>query len=274
MTRRKPSHQSRESPRESDAQDSPRRTRGRIRLFGLHTVAAALVNPRRRCRKLIAIAAAAEKLASQLSQPLKELNVNTKIVTRAEINRMFPEDSVHQGILLEADPLPRLDLNDALAARSDILVFLDQVTDPRNVGAVLRSAAAFGAGAVILTGRHAPGESGALAKAASGALDIVPLIRLANLASGLREAKTHGFWCIGLDPSGHDTLARASEYDRVALVLGAEGTGLRRLTREHCDVIARLAISGAVGSLNVAAAAAVALYAVRNRHAPVRKAEN
>ena len=136
---------------------------------------------------------------------------------------MFPEDSVHQGILLEADPLPRLDLNDALAARSDILVFLDQVTDPRNVGAVLRSAAAFGAGAVILTGRHAPGESGALAKAASGALDIVPLIRLANLASGLREAKTHGFWCIGLDPSGHDTLARASEYDRVALVLGRRG---------------------------------------------------
>ena len=264
MTRRKPSRES----RDLDAQDNPRRTPGRIRLFGLHAVAAALVNPRRRCRELIAIAAAGEKLACRLGHPLEKLNVGVKMVARAEIDRMLPEGSVHQGLLLEAETLPRLDLGDALSTRSDILVFLDHVTDPRNVGAVLRSAAAFGAGAVILTGRHAPGETGALAKAASGALDIVPLIRLANLTSGLRRVKTDGFWCIGLDPGGRDTISQASDYDRVALVLGAEGTGLRRLTRDHCDVVARLAISGAVGSLNVAAAAAVALYAVRGRRTP------
>ena len=269
MPRRKPSRVSRESPRKTNTQANTHVRRqlapGPVRLFGLHAVAAALANPRRRSRGLIATTAACEKLADRLGYPLEELRISVETVTRAEIDRMLPEDSVHQGLLLEADPLPRLDLGDALSAGNDTLVFLDQVTDPRNVGAVLRSAAAFGAGAVILTGRRAPGETGALAKAASGALDVVPLVRLANLANGLRQAKAHGYWCIGLDSSAGDTIGRASDYRRVALVLGAEGAGLRRLTRDHCDLVARLEISGAVESLNVAAAAAVALYAIRDR---------
>lgn len=181
----------------------------------------------------------------------------------ADLGRLVPGDAPHQGVVVEAEPLEDVWLDDVLSAAPDraVLLVLDQVTDPHNVGAILRSAAAFGALAVVTQDRHSPPESGALAKAASGALEVVPWVRTVNLARALGDIAEAEFWRIGL--AGHsDTLLKdALGPKRVALVLGAEGAGLRPNTREHCDALARLPISGAVESLNVSNAAAIALYA-------------
>ncbi len=217
-------------------------------LFGRHAVAAALANPARRRRRLLATAEGAARLPA----------ADAEIVERPVLEAALPAGAVHQGVALLADPLPEVRLAD-VAARSPeraAMVALDQVTDPRNVGAVLRSAGAFGASAVIVADRHAPEATGTLAKAASGALETVPLARAGNLARALRTLKEAGFWIVGLDAEAPQDLADPPA--RCALVLGAEGTGLRRLTRETCDLTARVA--GAGGSLNVSATAAVALY--------------
>ena len=179
---------------------------------------------------------------------------------RARLDQMLGRDAVHQGIALLADPLAPPVLATVLE-RPGPLVVLDQVTDPRNVGAILRCAAAFGAAAVITQDRNAPEETGALAKAASGALETVPLLRAVNIARTLIALKAAGVWCVGLDAAAAGPLAGASFTERrVALVLGAEGEGLRRLSRETCDELARLDMPGGMDSLNVAAAAAIALY--------------
>lgn len=231
-------------------------------LYGRHAVLAALANPRRRCRRLLATAEA------QREGLPPSPGIATETVTRHELDRLLP-DAVHQGLALLAEPLPEPGLEDALkeAPGRPVLV-LDQVSDPRNVGAILRSAAAFGAACVIVQERHAPQATGALAKAASGALEIVPLLRETNIARTLDALKSQGYWCIGLDAAVPTTLARAKpeESRPVALVLGAEGMGLRRLVAERCDALARLPITKAVESLNVSNAAAVALYeiAVKN----------
>jgi 23S rRNA (guanosine2251-2'-O)-methyltransferase len=189
-----------------------------------------------------------------------------EIVRPDAIARELEPDAVHQGLLAEADPLDAPDVED-LASEGIVLV-LDQVTDPHNVGAILRSASAFGAAGLILTERHAAPESGVLAKAASGALDHLPMVRVVNLARAIEAVKQAGFWCLGLAGEGEMTLAEAKPTGRIALVLGAEGTGLRRLTREHCDQLLRLPTSGPVDQLNVSNAAAVALYElVRSRSA-------
>ncbi|HIJ64183.1 MAG TPA: 23S rRNA (guanosine(2251)-2'-O)-methyltransferase RlmB, partial [Rhodospirillaceae bacterium] len=190
-------------------------------------------------------------------------------IERADLDVLLPMGAVHQGLALAADPLPELQIIDLLdAARgrdSAQLVVLDQVTDPHNAGAVLRSAAAFGALAVVVQDRHAPEQTGTLAKAASGALERVPLVRVTNLVRALEELKSGGFWIAGLAGDAEQTLAAAGLNGKIALVLGSEGDGLRRLTREHCDHLVRLPQTDQVESLNVSNAAAVALYELVRR---------
>jgi 23S rRNA (guanosine2251-2'-O)-methyltransferase len=235
-------------------------------LFGLHPVAAAWTNSERRVHRLLATEAALAGLATAIEQA-KAAKIDRPaptLVERTDLDRLLPPGAVHQGLVLDAAPLPEVDLGDIVRQGSlrdsDIIVLLDQVTDPHNVGAILRSAAAFGASAVVLPDRNAPEMTGTLAKSASGAAEVVPLVRVVNLSRSLTELREACYWCVGLDESGGRTLAQMTFQSRVALVLGAEGSGLRRLTMERCDEIARLPTSGPIGSLNVSNAAAVALY--------------
>ena len=234
-------------------------------LYGRHPVAAALANPRRHCARLVATDDVLAELRRRLGDDLGRAHLEIEPASRAEVARTLPPGAVHQGVALEVEPLPPASLDDACApsAAAPRVVVLDHVTDPRNVGAALRSAAAFGALAVVMTDRHAPRQTGALAKAAAGALDSVPLVRVANLARALERLKRLGYWCVGLDPAAPRTLAAADPSAAVALVAGAEGAGLRRLTRERCDLLMRLPTDDAFPSLNVAAALAVALYAFK-----------
>jgi 23S rRNA (guanosine2251-2'-O)-methyltransferase len=229
-------------------------------LYGLHAVKAALANPERRVLRLLATANGAHNLA--LSSD-REMPGQVEIAERRQIERHLPPGAVHQGVALKVAPLAETALDDVIT-QGALLVVLDQVTDPQNVGAVLRSAAAFGAGAVITTRRHAPPESGALAKAASGALELVPLVRVTNLARALEQMTDAGITCIGLDGAANRLLSASlpdlPDGGPLALVLGAEGAGLRRLTRERCTGLARLPIDERIESLNVSNAAAVALY--------------
>jgi 23S rRNA (guanosine2251-2'-O)-methyltransferase len=181
----------------------------------------------------------------------------------ATLAGLLPSGAVHQGLAALVEPL-----EDLPAETPAHILVLDQVTDPQNVGAILRSAAAFGAAGLVLTERHAAPESGVLAKAASGALDVLPILRVVNLARSIETLKRAGFWCLGLAAEGQSTLAEAKPTGRVALVLGAEGTGLRRLTREHCDQLVRLPTRGPIDQLNVSSAAAVALYELVRQTAP------
>jgi 23S rRNA (guanosine2251-2'-O)-methyltransferase len=187
----------------------------------------------------------------------------------ADLGRMVPQDAPHQGLVIEVEPLPDIWLGDLLQRGQDDrrpLVVLDQVTDPHNVGAVLRSAAAFDALGIVTQDRHSPPESGALARSASGALELVPWVRVVNLARALDEIAEAGFWRIGLTGAAGQTLAQAMGEAKVALVLGAEGEGMRPNTESHCDELARLPISPRVESLNVSNAAAISLYAIATRH--------
>ena len=230
--------------------------RGACWLYGQHAVQAALENPARKLRQLLVTAEAQETLAARLEGGFPIQAVRTE---RARLDTLCGPDAVHQGMALLVDVLTPPDLDTVLERPGPVLV-LDQVTDPRNVGAILRSAAAFGAVAVVMQDRNAPDETGTLARAASGALEIVPLIRVVNLSRVLDALKTRGLWVVGLDAGGGILDGASFGQRRVALVLGAEGAGLRRLTREHCDEIAGLAMTGDMESLNVSNAAAVALY--------------
>ncbi|WP_293867546.1 23S rRNA (guanosine(2251)-2'-O)-methyltransferase RlmB [uncultured Alsobacter sp.] len=246
----------REHPRrEAPAQEAPRRT-GRPLLYGFHAVAEALRNPRRVVHRLFATANAAERLAEMV--PVSR--VPTTTATGPDLDRLVGPDTVHQGVVAEVDNLPSLDIHDL--PDDGLVLVLDQVTDPHNVGAILRSAAAFGVTAVIVTDRHSPEATGVLAKTASGGLEHVPLVTVGNLAQALTLLGERGYWRVGLDSEGSVALEGAVARPPVALVLGAEGKGLRRLTRERCDVLARLDVPGAIKSLNVSNAAAVSLYAV------------
>ncbi len=232
-------------------------------LWGRHPVAAALANPERRLLRLLATPEAARDLIPPAGGPEPEP------VDRDTLGRLLPEGAVHQGLAALARPLPEVAVEDVAGLCQDDpaarVVVLDRAQDPHNVGAVLRSAAAFGGRAVILPRDHAPDATGVLAKAASGALERVPLIRATNLARALNRLKDDGFWCLGLDGRAERTLGETATDGRIALVLGAEGTGLRRLTRETCDLLARIPITSAVESLNLSNAAAVALYELAAR---------
>lgn len=231
---------------------------GSLWLYGLHAVAAALANPKRRARRLLLTADAEEALLARLPRPWR---LQAERVEKNRFQTFLTEDAVHQGAALLADPLPPADLEEAITASNGPVLLLDQVTDPRNVGAILRSAAAFGAAAVVMQDRNAPPETGALARTASGALEIVPVVREVNLSRTIQTLQKAGFWVMGLDGAAKRELAEAKPTDRrAALVLGAEDTGLRRLQRETCDELVRLPMMPEVESLNVSAAATVALY--------------
>ena len=243
MSRRKKSHQSHGNP-------------NRPRFWGKHAVAAALDNPDRKVLRAWATREAAAIMQFPDSVPVTFADV-------ADLGRLVPPDAPHQGAVIEVEPLADVWLADLLAQAGDrsVLLVLDQVTDPHNVGAILRSAAAFGALGIVTQDRHSPPEGGVIAKAASGALERVPWARVVNLARALEEIAGADFWRIGLAGDAGTDLKDALGPPRVALVLGAEGPGMRSNTREHCDALARLPIGDAVESLNVSNAAAIALYA-------------
>jgi 23S rRNA (guanosine2251-2'-O)-methyltransferase len=242
MSRRKKSHQSHGSA-------------NRPRLWGKHAVAAALDNPKRKLLR-----AWATREAAGFMQFPKDLPVTLAEVT--DLARLVPHDAPHQGVVIEVEAIEDAWLDELLSPADEraVLLVLDQVTDPHNVGAILRSAAAFGAAGIVTQDRHSPPESGVVAKAASGALERVPWVRVVNLARALEEIGEAGFWRIGLAGDAGTDLKDALGSPRIALVLGAEGPGLRPNTREHCDALARLPIGEAIESLNVSNAAAVALY--------------
>lgn len=242
-------------------------------LYGLHAVQAALANPHRRLGRAALTPRAAETLGKNL---LSRVQVET--LEPGAIDRLLPPGAVHQGAALEAWPLKSRDLDEILSETKDvrrIVLVLDQLSDPHNVGAILRTAAAFGVSAVIVQDRHAPPQSGALAKAASGALDMVPYVEVVNIARTLDQLAERGFWRIALERSregsrpdnkpddGESSLAEAVPVGDVALVLGSEGAGIRRLVREHCEASAFIPMAKAMESLNVSNAAAIALYELR-----------
>lgn len=247
--------------RQRDHPQRPETPRGAIWLYGLHPVAAALANPARRLRHLMLTEEAQQTLAQRQPPPWP---LQPEQVERGRLDHLLGRDIAHQGAALLADPLATPSLQQALD-RTGPLIVLDQLTDPRNIGAILRSAAAFGVAAVITQDRNAPEETGALAKAASGALETIPLLRAVNIARTLIALKAAGLWTVGLDAGGGALSGPALADRRVALVLGAEGEGLRRLTRETCDEIAGLRMLGKMESLNVSAAATVALYELTRR---------
>lgn len=242
MSRRKKSHQAHGSPQ-------------RPRFWGKHAVAAALDNPERKVVRAWATREAAAFMQFPDQVPLTLADV-------ADLGRLVPHDAPHQGVVIEVEPLEEAWLDELVRGDDPaILLVLDQVTDPHNVGAILRSAAAFGAVGIVTQDRHSPPESGVIAKAASGALERVPWVRVVNLARALEEIGEAGYWRVGLAGDADAELRAALGPKRIALVLGAEGAGLRANTRDHCDTLARLPMTDAVESLNVSNAAAVALYA-------------
>jgi 23S rRNA (guanosine2251-2'-O)-methyltransferase len=228
----------------------------RPRFWGKHAVAAALDNPERTVIRAWSTQEAAKFMNFPPSVPVTYADV-------ADLGRLVPNDAPHQGVVIEVAPLEDMWLADLLAEAGDkaVLLVLDQVTDPHNVGAIMRSAAAFGAIGIVTQDRHSPIEGGVLAKAASGALERVPWARVVNLSRALEEIAEAGFWRIGLAGDAPGEIKDALGPDKVALVLGAEGPGMRQNVRDHCDAVARLPISDAVESLNVSNATAIALYA-------------
>ncbi|WP_234679015.1 23S rRNA (guanosine(2251)-2'-O)-methyltransferase RlmB [Bradyrhizobium monzae] len=232
---------------------------GPVILYGWHSVTMALANPQRQIRKLTLTENAARRLADE--------NIDTRIapeiVRPQDIDRLLSPDAVHQGLLAEADPLPSPDIEDL--KQEGMVLVLDQITDPHNVGAILRSAAAFAVKAIVTTARHSPEATGVLAKAASGALELVPMVTVQNLARALAILNEIGFLTVGLDSEGSEDLSDVTLREPLALVLGAEGKGLRQLTRETCSVVARLDMPGEIKSLNVSNAAVLSLYVGASR---------
>ncbi len=241
---------------------SGRASTGAVRLWGRHAVEAALLNPVRNHRKLWATREAVAALNGELPADFP-----VEYASAADLARLVARDAPHQGLVLECDALEEMFLEEVLLGDPGRpLVVLDQVTDPHNVGAILRSAAAFSACAILTQDRHSPPESGTLGKSASGALEVVPWVRVVNLARALEEVAEAGYWRIGLTGTANGTLAEALPAGPVALVLGAEGEGMRHNITQHCDALARLPIGEAIESLNVSNASAIALYAIATRN--------
>lgn len=228
---------------------------GPVYLYGLHTVRAALDNPLREKRNLLVTPNA----LARLSEDGTVVKMRYTETTPKELDRLLGADAVHQGVALEVEPVSRFGLADLREPR--LVVILDQLTDPHNVGAILRTACAFGADAVVTTARHSPRETGVMAKAASGALDLVPMIEVRNLGDAIEKLKERGLHVIGFDSEAPAPVRPRTDDTPIAIVLGAEGKGLRQRTRELCDEMVRLDMPGPIKSLNVSNAAAIALFA-------------
>ncbi|OYZ36354.1 MAG: 23S rRNA (guanosine(2251)-2'-O)-methyltransferase RlmB [Alphaproteobacteria bacterium 16-39-46] len=236
---------------------------GKVWLYGVHAVMAALKNKKRTFEQLIFLQKTAPELTLLLEKKCPHVSIAPTLVDEDVFQKVLPKDVVHQGIALLTSPISSLSLEDILDQYPQgpvTLLCLDQVTDPQNVGAILRSAAAFGIQGLGLTERHSPQITGTLAKAASGALEITPLLLLGNLAQSLELLKKHGFWCLGLDENADQTLSEANLPERVVFVLGSEGEGLRRLSREKCDLLLKIPTSPLFPTLNVSTSAAICLY--------------
>jgi len=235
-------------------------------IYGLHAVAAALMNPARTPKRLIVTQDAADAMGGNIEDTPHA--IVPQIAERRDIETVLPFGAVHQGAAMQCPPLADAHIDDIPDAPNDggptpkrqVVIALDQVTDPHNVGAVLRSAAAFGALAVIVPDRNSPEETGTIAKSACGALETVPVIRVTNLSRTLENLKEKGFWCMGLDGTAQKKLSEQDLPERLVLVMGAEGAGLRRMSKEHCDFMAKLPIRPAMESLNVSNALAITLY--------------
>jgi 23S rRNA (guanosine2251-2'-O)-methyltransferase len=233
-----------------------------IFLHGRHPVEAALKNKRRECLRLLGSKKALNTIDRNLIRP----SMKVQEISDAELSAFLVSDSPHQGILIEVRPLPSLDIQDIepIHGQKNIILMLDQVTDPHNVGACIRSAAALGARAIITQDRNSPSESGVLARSAAGGLEVLPWLQVANLAQALDTLKAMGYWHIGLDGDTDKSIRDVSLGDNVVLIMGSEGKGMRPLTRKHCDIIAKIPMTGLVESLNVSNAAAIALHEIAN----------
>jgi 23S rRNA (guanosine2251-2'-O)-methyltransferase len=277
-SRPKKGNSSRHKPQDGIAKQGPsrkpapvkstERAKGPPWIYGRHAVVAALANPKRNCHRLLATSEFLKKHGRELDQAIQSVErkrPDAEIMDRMEIEDLL-QGGVHQGIALQADPLPRASLDDALSQATDqdnaLFVALDQATDPQNIGAVLRSAAGFGALGVIIPDKNAPEITGAMAKAACGALERIAFIRVTNLSRTMEDLKENGFWSVGLDGYAETNLSDINMTGKTLLVMGSEGTGLRRLTKEKCDFLARIPISQAIESLNLSNATAVALYEI------------
>jgi 23S rRNA (guanosine2251-2'-O)-methyltransferase len=256
-TGRQHAHAARADP--APRRSQPGATKG-LWLFGRHAVEAALANPRRSCHRLLATTAALTRLGAATGRA----GVEVSVVEREAIDRLFGDGTVHQGLALSVAPLPGFDLRRSCAPEPgrNVVLVLDQINDPHNLGAILRSAAAFDARAVVLPERRSAELGGVVAKAASGALDIVPVVEVVNVARALEELAALGYWRVALDAAATATPDDVPATDNLALVLGAEGSGLRRLVRERCDLAVRLPIAPQMPSLNVSVACGIALYAL------------
>lgn len=231
-------------------------------LFGRHAVVAALQNPDRIISRLLIT----EENREYVDSLARTRKVTIETVMRKDLDSILPHDTVHQGIALLTKPLEDISLNSLLIKAENeersVIVALDQITDPHNIGAILRSAAAFGVAGVITADRHAPHQTGSMAKAASGALETIPFVRVTNLARTLGDLKREGYWCLGLTAHGADSLPQIDLPDRLIVIMGSEGSGLRRLTEEECDLLTFLPMSDEMESLNVSNAAAITLYEI------------
>ncbi len=241
-------------------------------IFGIHTVLAAAANPERRISRIIVSGQARQVIGNRLPEAEKAAGRSRPVaetVDRRDIDKLLPPGAVHQGIAAQVSPLAGATIDkicaDSIGMDDALVVILDKVTDPHNVGAVLRSCAAFGVMALVLQHRHAPETTGTMAKSASGALETVPIARVVNLTDAMRQLKKSGFWCSGLDLSAKQIIARPATPTKTALVLGSEGEGMRRLVRETCDQLVQIPTSAAQSSLNLSNAAAIALYEITRR---------
>lgn len=233
---------------------SMKRNKKTLWLYGKHAVSAALANPAREIHRVVATRNAANTLKT--THKIDQLDGDA-------IAKLLPQGAVHQGVACETSPLPEMALEEL--GDASFIIALDQVSDPHNVGAIVRSAAAFGVDAVLVTDRCAPQETGVMAKSASGGLEIVPIIPVINLARAMEDLKAQGFWSIGLDGHSNTTIEQVPDYDKTLLVMGAEGKGLRKNTAQHCDLLVKLPMSDRMESLNVSNAASIAMYTLYNK---------
>ena len=268
----------RRSGRNSDADGQelePSRTGGRAShnwLYGIHACLAAIANPERKIRRIVISTGVANDLEISATEALNDIMAEypeairptLEFKDRRELEALLPREAVHQGICLDAAPLPYPVIEDVFrladGKSSACVLVLDQATDPRNIGAIMRTAAAFGALAVVVQDKHAPEITGSMAKAASGAIERIPLVRVTNLARTLDLLKLENFWTVGFAGQATDNLSHKTLQGRNVVVLGAEGAGLRRLTRETCDLLVKIPISDSMESLNLSNAAAIAMY--------------